>query len=125
MTNTKHLRIASVLVILLGVGSIAFTRFVLANGDFSGFNLSAESALLWLVGLYVLDAVKILAGLVGLLRAGKKSLLTVILGGVIFLAQLASFLNCGSNIAAIVVNIVLLAIPYYYLHNAYKIFRKG
>lgn len=75
--------------------------------------------------LYALDAVKVLAGLVGLLRAGHRSLLTVVLGVIVFLAQLVSFLNCGGNVAAIVLNIVLLAIPYYYLHNAYKIFRQG
>lgn len=125
MTNAKHLCIASVLLILLGAGSIAFTRFVLGNGDFSNFPLGPEQALLWLAGLYVLDAVKILAGLVGLLRAGHRALLTVVLGAIVFLAQLVSFLNCGGNVAAIVLNIVLLAIPYYYLHNAYKIFRQG
>lgn len=60
---SKHLRIASVLVILLGVISI--------------------------------------------------------LGVILFVAQLWNFFQAGSEMVEIIINIVLLVIPYYYLHNAY------
>lgn len=60
---SKHLRIASVLVILLGVISI--------------------------------------------------------LGVILFVAQLWNFFQAGNGAIEIVINIVLLVIPYYYLHNAY------
>ena len=60
---SKHLRIASVLVILLGVISI--------------------------------------------------------MGVILFVAQLWNFFQAGNGAIEIVINIVLLVIPYYYLHNAY------
>lgn len=60
---SKHLRIASVLVILLGVISI--------------------------------------------------------LALILFVAQLWNFFQAGSEMVEIIINIVLLVIPYYYLHNAY------
>lgn len=66
---SKHLRIASVLVILLGVISI--------------------------------------------------------LGVILFVAQLWNFFQAGSEMVEIIINIVLLVIPYYYLHNAYKLFKSG
>ena len=47
-------------------------------------------------------------------------MLTVVLGVLIFVAQLASFFQSGNGMAEIIINIVLLAIPYYYLHNAVK-----
>lgn len=60
---SKHLRIASVLVILLGVISI--------------------------------------------------------MGVILFVAQLWNFFQAGNEMVEIIINIVLLVIPYYYLHNAY------
>ena len=63
-----------------------------------------------------------IAGLLGICLAGRRSLLTVILGVLLFVVQLVGFLNT-SGMVEIVINIVLLVIPYYYLHNAYKIDR--
>ena len=77
------------------------------------------TALFGLTALYVLNGFKILAGLLGLLLAGKKSLLTVIMGVILFVAQLWNFFQAGNGAIEIVINIVLLVIPYYYLHNAY------
>ena len=65
-----------------------------------------------------------LAGLLGLLLSKKKSLLTVILGVLLFVPQLIAFLHVKNDIALILVNAVLLAVPYYYLHNAYKNFKE-
>ena len=47
------------------------------------------------------------------------------LGFLLFIAQLAAFFQSGNGISEIVVNIILLAIPYYYLHNAYKNYKKA
>ena len=59
----------------------------------------------------------------GIARAADYAdLLTVILGVLLFVVQLVGFLNT-SGMVEIVINIVLLVIPYYYLHNAYKIYR--
>ena len=81
----KHLRIASILVILLGVISILAVQLLLGASE-------AETA-------------------AGLSESALKSLLTVILGGLLFIIQLA---------AEIVINIILLVIPYYYFHNAVR-----
>ena len=42
-----------------------------------------------------------------------------ILGVILFVAQLWNFFQAGNGAIEIVINIVLLVIPYYYLHNAY------
>ena len=122
----KHLRIASVLVIALGVISIIGIRMILgsdvAAGELTGTQL--EGALGGLVGLYAFTGFKILAGLIGLALSNKKSILTVILGIILFLCQLVPFLQSGNGTATIIVNIVLLVIPYYYLHNAYRNYKE-
>ena len=86
----KHLRIASILVIALGVISIIGIRMILGSdvtaGDLTGTQL--EGALGGLVGLYAFNGFKILAGLIGLALSNKKSILTVILGIILFLCQL-------------------------------------
>lgn len=90
----KHLRIASILVILLGVISILAVQLLLGASE-------AETA-------------------AGLSESALNSLLTVILGGLLFIIQLAAFFQTGSSIAEIVINIILLVIPYYYFHNAVR-----
>lgn len=90
----KHLRIASILVILLGVISILAVQLLLCASE-------AETA-------------------AGLSESALKSLLTVILGGLLFIIQLAAFFQTGSSIVEIVINIILLVIPYYYFHNAVR-----
>lgn len=122
----KHLRIASVLVIALGVISIIGIRMILgsdvAAGELTGTQL--DGALGGLVGLYAFNGFKIQAGLIGLALSNKKSILTVILGIILFLCQLVPFLQSGNGTATIIVNIVLLVIPYYYLHNAYRNYKE-
>ena len=86
--GSKHLKIASILVILLGVISILAVQLLLGTSESAG-NYSED----------------VLKGALGFL---------------IFIAQLAAFFQSGNGISEIVVNIILLAIPYYYLHNAYK-----
>ena len=60
------------------------------------------------------------AGICGLALAKKKSLFTVILGVLLFVPQLVVFIHVQHNIALILVNAVMLLIPYYYLHSAWK-----
>ena len=118
----KHLRIASIIVILLGAASIVAIRMLLGadvdTGDLTG--TSFEGALGGLIGLYALNGFKILAGLIGLALANKKSVLTVILGFLLFVGQLVPFFQSGNGTAEIILNVVLLVIPYYYLHNAVR-----
>lgn len=87
----------------------------------AGLSESAlKSALAGIVAIYAMNIFKIIAGLIGLVMSNKKSLLTVILGGLLFIIQLAAFFQTGSSIVEIVINIILLAIPYYYFHNAVR-----
>ena len=120
----KHLRIASILVILLGVISILAVQLLLGASEAetaAGLSESAlKSALAGIVAIYARNIFKIIARLIGLVMSNKKSLLTVILGGLLFIIQLAAFFQTGSSIAEIVINIILLVIPYYYFHNAVR-----
>ena len=120
----KHLRIASILVILLGMISILAIQLLLGASEAetaAGLSESAlKSALAGIVAIYAMNIFKIIAGLIGLIMSNKKSLLTVILGGLLFIIQLAAFFQTGSSIAEIVINIILLVIPYYYFHNAVR-----
>ncbi len=124
MNHAKHLRIAGLLEILLGAVSILAVRGLLSLGGAADVtDAQATAALGGLTLLYVGYGFQILAGLlVGICLAGRRSLLTVILGVLLFVVQLVGFLNT-SGMVEIVINIVLLVIPYYYLHNAYKIYR--
>ena len=119
-SGTKHLRIASAIQIILGLGGILLTYFLIGQGDISNSGISAEHALLTLILTYCGHAFQILAGLFGPLLSKKKSLFTVILGVLLFIPQLITFIHVKNDIALIIINAILLAIPYYYLHNAYK-----
>lgn len=104
--------------------SILAIWMILGSGvtvDTTGMDL--EGALFGIVGLYVFNAFKVIAGLLGIALSNKKSVLTVVLGVLLFVVQLASFFQTGSGLVEIVINIVLLAIPYYYLHNAVRNFK--
>ena len=122
-SGTKHLRIASVLQIVLGVSSILLTYFLTGEADETTILVSGEEALWALVTAYAGGGFQVLAGLIGLVLAKKKSILTVILGVILFIPQLLYFMHLDGNIGLIVFNIILLVIPYYYLHNAWKNFK--
>lgn len=122
-SSSKHLRIASNLQIVLGIASILLTRFLIGHGDVSVAGLTGEQALKSLMQSYAGASFQIIAGAIGLALSNKKSIITVILGILLFIPQLAAFLNANGSIPYIVGNIILLAIPYYYLHNAYKNFK--
>ena len=122
-SGTKHLRIASVLQIVLGVSSILLTYFLAGEADETTILVSGEEALWALVTAYAGGWFQVLVGLIGLALAKKKSILTVILGVILFTPQLLYFMHLDGNIGLIVFNIILLVIPYYYLHNAWKNFK--
>ena len=122
-SGTKHLRIASVLQIVLGVSSILLTYFLAGEADETTILVSGEEALWALVTAYAGGWFQVLAGLICLALAKKKSILTVILGVILFIPQLLYFMHLDGNIGLIVFNIILLVIPYYYLHNAWKNFK--
>ena len=123
-SGTKLLRVGSVLQILLGVGSIFLARFLLGADDpGTGAGIEGETAVGILFATYGGYAFQILAGLLGLALANKKSFFTVILGVLLFIPTLITFLHTDGNIPVIVVNAVCLLIPYVYLRGAWKNFK--
>ena len=122
-TTAKHMRIASLIQIILGIISIVTAQIVMKNGDTSAAGLAADDMMLELILAYGGAGLQILAGLVGLLRAGKKSLITVILGILLYIPQLWRFFQTDGNTGKIVLQIAMLVITYYYLHMAHKAFK--
>ena len=123
-SGTKNLRIASIIEIILGAASILLTHYLVGAGDAAVAGISAPTALGFLMLAYGMAAFQVFAGLIGLMMADKKSAVTVVLGILLFLPQLAHFFNIKGNIGVILLNVIALAIPYYYLHSAYKNFKE-
>lgn len=123
-SGTKHLRIASVIQVIVGIIGLLITHFLIGAGDVTVTGVDPNTALGILVLTYAGNIFQIIAGIVGFMRANKKSLLTVIFGILLFVPCLVFFLHLDGNIGLIIVNIITLAIPYYYLHNAYKNFKE-
>ncbi len=96
------------------------TYFLIGESDPTASGVEPQQALGILVLTYAGYAFQVVAGITGLILSKKKSILTVIFGIILFIPQLVTFLHVQENIALIIVNALLLAIPYYYLHSAYK-----
>ncbi len=125
--ESKYLRIAGFLEILLGVVYILSLRGLFgADSSFIGVTEGqAVDILFGAAGLYGAYIFQIVAGLFGVLLANKKSLITVLFGVVLFLAQLVPFLHLNGSLVQIVIHVLFLIVPYFYLHNAYKVFRRA
>lgn len=119
----KKMRIASILQIILGVSSALFTYFLISKGDVTAANVSSEKALGILALSYGFAGFQVFAGIVGLIRAGKKSLFSFILGILLFVPALWNFFNFQGQILLIAVNAISLVFPYFYMHTAYKTFK--
>ena len=124
--GSKHLRIAATLELLLGAALIAGTFLGIgADTEFGGLvGLDPSKVLFGVSGMYAVNAFKVLTGLLGIALANKKSFLTVACGFICFIMQLSAFFQSGNGGLEIAVNVVLLVIPYYYLHNAWLNFKE-
>ncbi len=122
-SGTKGLRIASLLQIIFGVGYFFLARYLLGEGEVVLGDLSGEDALMTVLISYGGCAFQVIAGLIGLALANRKSLLTVILGILLFLPVLVNFINTEGDVLTIVITAVTLVFPYLYLHNAWKNFK--
>ena len=123
-SGTKGLRIASLLQIIFGVGYFFLARCLLGEGEVVLGDMSGEDALMTVLISYGGCAFQVIAGLIGLALANRKSLLTVILGILLFLPVLVNFIKTEGDVLTIVITAVTLVFPYLYLHNAYKNYRK-
>ena len=95
---------------------------MVGEADASDITVSVEEALKSLILAYASAGFQVLAGLFGLVLSKKRSIVTVILGIILFIPQLLYFMHFEGNIVLIVTNILLLVVPYY-LHSAYKNFK--
>ena len=94
---------------LFSLFSLCSVQLLLGTAESAG-NYSEDvlkGALAGVVGLYALNIFKIIVGVIGLVLSNKKSALTVALGFLLFIAQLAAFFQSGNGIAEIVINIIL------------------
>ena len=123
MSGTKGLRVTSIILILMGLASILLTYFLAHEVDASDITVSSLEALKSLILAYASAGFQVLVGLIGLILSKKRSIITVILGIILFIPQLLYFMHLDENFVLIGVNILLLVIPYYYLHSAYKNFK--
>ena len=123
--GSKHLRIAATLELLMGAALIAGTFLGIgADTEFGGLvGLDPSKVLFGVSGMYAVNAFKVLTGLLGIALANKKSFLTVACGFICFIMQLSAFFQSGNGGLEIADNVVLLVIPYYYLHNAWLNFK--
>ena len=119
-SGTKMLRVASLLQIIFGVGYFFLARFLLGEGEVVLGDLSGEDALMTVLISYGGCAFQVIAGLLGLALANRKSLLTVILGIALFIPVLANFLQTQGDVVTIIITAVTLVFPYLYLHAAWK-----
>lgn len=124
MKGTKGLRVSSVILILMGVASILLTYFLAGEAEASDITVSESEALKSLFIAYASAGFQVFAGVIGFCLAKKKSIITIILGIILFIPQLLQFMHLDNNTILIAVNILLLVIPYYYLHSAYKNFKE-
>ena len=95
--GTKHLRIASVIQIVLGAVSAA-AIYLMIGTEGAAAGVDPQAALAALLLSYAGQALRVIAGLFGLLLSNKKSLFTVILGVLLFVPQLAAFLQVDGSI---------------------------
>lgn len=124
MNNTaKNLRIASVIQLVLGIFTLLLTQVLMKNGTVT--NMSAGDAMMNLMAVYAGAGLQIVAGLVGLLRAGKKSLFAFILGILLYLPQLWGLFSAKGELKTIIWHIIMLAIAYFYMHNAYQNYKRA
>ena len=79
-SSTKQLRIASVIQLLLGAGSLIAAYFMMGTDAAAEIGVKPPKALMILVLTYGGYIFQILVGFFGLLLAKKKSVFTVILG---------------------------------------------
>lgn len=122
-SGTEHLRIASVIEIFLGIGSILFTYLLIGAGDGIAPGLVPEQVSRLVALTYGAYAFQAVAGVLGLCLSDRRSAFTVLLGVLLFGSQLILFLRMPYSIPLILINAALLAVAYLYLHGAYQNFR--
>lgn len=108
--NAKYLRIASVLLIIMGVLSVALVLGILNAPEYlTEVKANGETVLKDVALNYAIVALYVVAGIVGLVLANKRSVVTVAFGVAVVLVQLWVCHNTTSTgIASYVANVIFL-----------------
>ena len=123
LKGSKHLRISWFLEILIGVVMLLVTWFLVGNGDFSKVVNEglAANTLMSIIFFYGSHTTEIFTGIIGVLRANKRSYFALILGIILFVINLWEFFTYADmGILQIIMHALTLVVPYYYIHNAYR-----
>lgn len=126
-SGTKLLRIMSILELFIGILMIVFIRLLLAADMDYSLVLSdtvAANALWSVLAAYGVHVVEILGGIIGLINANKKSMLTVIMGVILFVLNLTDFVSHDGNMVQMVLQCLTLIVPGLYLTAAWNNYRK-
>lgn len=109
MKFAKTLRIASILIIALAIIDVALCIGLLNAPEYFTFIVkNGEEALQSVVASYAIDAIEILAGIAGLVLAGKKSTITLVCGAILFATNLYSaYFNTTPTFTGYIVLIIM------------------
>ena len=121
LKGSKLLKIAGILELIIGVGTLIITWFIVGSADMSSVvnDDIAANVLLLIVVVYGIHIFEALAGLIGIIKANKKSVLTFVLGVILFFGNLVEFFTHDQDTIQIVIHAVTLIVPYLYLHGAF------
>lgn len=91
--DIKTFKNSRFLEVLIGISMIIFVWQLLGHDD-PGHMEDAEAmqAFMEVIDLYAIHVFEIIAGLIGIVKSKKGSLLTVLLGVILFLMNLVEFL---------------------------------
>ena len=126
-SGTKLLKAMSILELLIGIGMIIFVCSLLgADMDYALImrDSIAANALWSVLAAYGVHAIEILGGIIGLIKANKKSILTVIMGVILFVLNLSEFVYQDANMIQSVLQCLTLIVPGLYLTAAWNNYRK-
>lgn len=121
LKGSKLLRISAVLELIIGIASLLIVWFMVGSADFRALIKEdlASNVLLSITMVYGVHILEIIAGLIGIVKANKKSVLTLILGLIVMVINLVEYFTHNLDTMQIIIQSVSLIVPYLYLHGAF------
>lgn len=122
LKGSKYLKVTGFLEILVGIASLAMIFWILKENptEYNVFGSNVKDTLWVLVLIYAMAGFKILAGILGMIFSNneKASLFLEIVGMILILIGISSIGQYDFTIRNVIVNIVVLILPAYYLYGA-------
>lgn len=123
--KSNNLRTAGIIQIIVGIISIFADHAIIGAADASSIGMDGKSALHLLIVAYTGAAFQIIAGIVGVVSAHKKSVLTVLFGILLFIPQIGNVIMAKGSTVTLIISILFLLIPLFYLVSALKNFKNA